>query len=308
MEYLTMIGKSNKIFETHYFSKLKKTSALLMLTMLTSCGGGSGGGSEESSELTVSPIPDLSGSFKYLGYIDLVDDSLVSRVNIDANFFEFVDIQDASNFGTSVPQAEDSCHARVLDAIPSNAGSTIGFPELPFTLLSTSGGGAVGKMVTFTSSGGTYATYALSDSRFDIAPRPIPDNLMLDLMAGPFPEFLSVAVPELPKITNLQPQEITQGTVFTWSPLDANTGSIYIDYVNFVAPTTTGSLSSKYVEIYCRMQNDGEFALPQVIEDILTEKLGSDFVLTGVSRALKAINVVIKDDAAFVISRRNESF
>ncbi|MEE9491902.1 MAG: hypothetical protein V3W04_00790 [Gammaproteobacteria bacterium] len=305
----------NKMSDKHILRKLidrqrqdvTQTSFLLLLSMLiTACGGGSGGSSSSAGgaeDLTVLPVADLSGTFSYLGYIDLTDDSVENRVNIDSNFFGFIDLQAASTFASAVPIIEDSCSARVRDTIPTNPG-TIGFPEVPFNLL-------VNASMTLTSPAGTYANVLLDSSsgiQFNIAPYPLPDELILDLAGGTFPAFSSVTVPAIPEIENFLPQTITAGIVFTWNPLDTNTGSIYMDFVSFAAPTVADPLIGKYVEIYCRMENDGEFALPQAVEDILNEGLGSGFSLSDVKRARRATNAIVQGDAVFILTRQIESF
>lgn len=283
-------------------------SALYLLSAISliSCGGGSsdpasGGSTGNNEELTVSPIPDLTGTFQYLGYIHLTDDSVEDRINRDANFFEFVSLQNASALGSSVPMVEDSCSARVLNTIPTNSG-TIGFPEVPFHLISA------GDRFTLTNTDDDieYAAVLFTDSRFDIAPYPMPDNLTLDLTGGTFPGFSSLTVPTIPVISNFNPtrnQDVTVDTVFTWDQIDINTGSIYMRLINFASPTVEPLSPTKYVEIYCRMANDGSFELPQAVKDILIQGLGNGFTLTGAERDEKATDVIVNGDAALVVIR-----
>lgn len=304
MMYIAAKESIYKNCATRDSSSLKQASLLLLLTMLVSCGGGGGGGAAGggSEGLSVESVPDLTGTFRYLGYIDLIDDSVEDKVNRDANFFEFVDLLDGSEFGSSVPMVEDSCSARVLNAIPTNPG-TINFPEVPFNLV------GAGETFTLTSSAGTYAVVTFSDSRFDIAPYPSPDDLTLDLAAGTFPGFSSILVPAIPEITNFQPQDITAETVFTWTPVGASSGSIYMTLIEFASTGNIADpLDSRYVEIHCRMKNDGEFPLPQEVTSILSQGLGNDFILTNAERVLKANNVVIQGDAVLVVSRRIQGF
>ncbi len=305
MEYLADIEKPNNTFAIRYCSQLKKTSTLLLLTMLTACGGGgSGGGDESSGDLTVSPIPDVTGTFRYLGQIDIFDDTFENKVYGYASFFEFVDLQNASALGSSVPMVEDSCSARVSDSFPINPG-TIGFPEVPFHLV------GAGETFTLTSLGSTYATVVLSNSRLDVGMGSAPDDLTLDLSGGTFPAFSSLTVPTIPMVTNFKPtrnQNVTVDTVFTWDRDDANTGSIYMTLVDFVDLAVEPLSLTKYIEINCRMANDGSFELPQAVKNILNEGLGNGFILTGAQRDEQVINIVTQGDAALIVTRRIARF
>jgi hypothetical protein len=73
---------------------LKTTVITIGLCFLTVCGG-----SSSSTPITVGPgdgnttvLPtiDYTGTFKYYGYVDIIDDAVEDRVNRSTSFLELV--------------------------------------------------------------------------------------------------------------------------------------------------------------------------------------------------------------------------
>ncbi|MFK7855447.1 MAG: hypothetical protein AB8B79_15095 [Granulosicoccus sp.] len=290
--------------------KLLFASSLVATLVLTGCGGssnsgtteggstggGTGGGGSSDLDLRITnPTTELAGSFRYYAYFDLDSDDLLERVNYEANFLEMVDVQAASVFENGVPPAIDSCNMRVTDTIPSDVG-LIGFPDAQFNLVSA------GESFTLTGDSGTYATIVRSESRFDIAPHPIPEPLTLDIPGDVFPAVADLAVPNVVAIEGLSPSgnssTVDRNTVFTWTPSGIAGNSVYISTFDFPA-------TGRVVDLLCRMADDGEFQLPDDIVTALTDTVGTDFTLTGVSQLTRAFNVVVQGDTLVVVTKEN---
>lgn len=241
---------------------------------------------------TVLPTIDLTGTFKYFGYIDIEDDRVEDRVNRDSNYLEMVDAQDASIFINSVPPAMDSCKLRISPSIPTDVG-VIGFPRAQFNLVSAGG------TFTLTSDAGIYATVNYTDSRFKIAPYPTPDNLTLDIPGQVFPAFNGITVPTVIRVKNFEPrykQPLTADTPITWDSTGISGHSIYLKVFDFFA-------SDKVVDLYCRMADDGSFALPAEIVTALNSSLGAGFELDGAKQDVVSMNVIVQGDAFLVVSK-----
>lgn len=244
---------------------------------------------------TLLPTVDLTGTFKYFGYIDIIDDTVEDRVNRGSNFLEMVDAQDASVFVNSVPPAIDTCKLRITPSIPTDVGA-IGFPNAQFNFVSA------GDTFTLTSDAGIYATVNYSDRRFKIAPYPVPDNLTLDIPGQVFPAFNGITVPTVVKVKNFKPrykQPLTADTPITWDSTGISGHSIYLKVFDIFA-------SDKVVDLYCRMADDGSFALPADIVTALNSSLGAGFELDGAKQDVVSMNVIVQGDAFLVVSKRQD--
>lgn len=280
------------------------TIAIVALSiMLAACGGsssssgdaidpdtGGGGGNDDSDGFVVDPQPSVSGSYQYLGYVDIIVDDLDDRVNHDSNFFKMVSVADASVFKT-IPPAPDQCRLRITDSIPTDA-AAIGFPTQPFELVSA------GETMSLSSLNSTYADVVFADSRFEIGPYPAPDELTLNLPGMEFPAFADVNVPPMVNASDFQSStgnSITPASVITWTPAGSADNSIYMELYDFQ--------EGKVVDLKCRMVDDGLFELPAAVKTALSNALG-DYSLPRPKQVVKAVNVVTQGDALLVVSRR----
>ncbi|MBX2823584.1 MAG: hypothetical protein KTR33_02570, partial [Gammaproteobacteria bacterium] len=254
--------------------------------------GGTTGGGTTGGGTTGGATAMLTGSYKYFGYFDLTDDTVEDRINFEANFLEMVQPQTAEVFVNSVPPAVDSCRLSITPTIPTDVG-VIGFPEAQFTLVSA------GENFTLTSDAGTYATVNYSDSRFDIAPYPAPDRLVLDITGDVFPAFSNVDIPEVARVTNFSPgrnDTITAGSTITWDPTAIADDTIYFSLFDIFA-------TDKVVNLLCRMEDDGEFNLPASTQAELNASLGAGAELEFGSQSIRSISVIVQEDAFLVVSR-----
>ena len=282
-------------------------SALIsaLFATLTSCGGGgdqSSGAIFESGEpgsaaVFVEAIPDLTGSFDFIGFVEIIQDNLENRVNRDANFLQLNESQDASVFRNSVPMVVDSCKLSVTPTFPTNAG-VIGFPEAGFSLVSA------GESVTLSSDAGTYATVILSESRFDIAPHPVPVPLTLDIPGAQFPAFVDIPVPIVAAVQNLQPgnnETLQADSVISWTPTGLTNHAINLVAFDIVA-------TDKVVDLRCLVVDDGEFRLPVEIVDGLISSLGAGFALSGLQQETRTDSLVVSGNALLVVSKSLQFF
>ena len=267
----------------------------------SSGGGGDSGpdaGSNSDSALgrrLVTPTPELQGSFRFFGYVDLVDDTFAERVNYDANFLRMREVQPASVFANSVPIAVDTCALRVTTAIPTDVG-TIGFPDAEFELV------GAGDTFTLSADAGTYAEIDRSAERFDIAPYPMPDDLTLDIPGAEFPGFADVAVPNVVVVQDFSPvrsQTLSAATEVTWTPSGVAGNSVYLRTFDFPS-------SDRVVDLRCRMADDGSFTLPEAIVAHLDETLSPGWELEGVEQERGASRLVVQGDALLVVGRRRD--
>lgn len=276
---------------------LKTTVITIGLCFLTGCGGSSSStpitvGPGDGST-TVLPTIDLTGTFKYYGYVDITDDTVENRVNRGTNFLEMVVAQDAALFINSVPPAIDSCKLRITPTLPTDVG-TIGFPDAQFTFVSA------GDSFTLTSDAGTYATVSYADSRFDIAPYPVPENLTLDIPGQVFPAFSGITIPMAVSVQNFNPgrnQTLSAETTITWDTTGISDHSIYLEVFDLFA-------SDKVVRLYCRMADDGSFTLPANIVSALNSSLGVGFELEEAKQDVVSVSVITQDDALLVVAKR----
>lgn len=298
---------------------------VLVTAMLTSCGGGSGDGSDdntasetqtedeiessgpsepdsegdtlvESGNGVVEPAIELTGSFQFLGFVEIIQDDLLDRVNRDVNFLQMTELQTASVFSNSVPMPVDSCKLRITTAIPTDVG-VIGFPDASFSLVSA------GETLTLSSATGTYATINLDESRFDFAPYPVPDSLVLDIPGDVFPAFTEVAVPPVQTVQNFSPvrnEELTAETLISWTPTGIDDHTINIGLFDFPA-------SDQVVDLRCHVQDDGEFTLPAEVIATLNDSLGVGFTLEGLEQNRRSDQLYINGDALLVVSKSLDS-
>ena len=284
---------------------------LLLASVLTAsllgCGGGDGssdpiGGNigpdgTGSEAVFVEASPDLTGNFQFIGFVEIIQDDLENRVNRDANFLQLTESQDAAVFRNSVPLAVDSCQLSVTPTIPTNVG-VIGFPEANFNFVSA------GESFTLSGEAGTYATVTLSDSRFDIAPFPVPAALTLDIPGAQFPAFADVAVPTVVAVQNFQPgnnETVQADSVISWTPTGLEDHVINLEAFDIVA-------SDKVVDLRCLVADDGEFSLPADIVETLNGSLGAGFSLSGLQQDTRTDSLFISGDALLVVSNSIQAF
>ncbi len=278
------------------------TPTFVCVFILSGCGGSSDTGDTGDTgvdQRVTNPTEGLSGPYQYYAYFDLISDDLEGRVNYDANFLKMEETQPASVFALSVPPDIDKCNLRVTESIPTDA-SVIGFPEAMFTLVSA------GDTFTLTDNTGTYASIVRADSRFEVAPYPIPEPLTLSIPGAGFPALSDVDVPNTPAVTNLTPSganaELLADTTITWTPSGVAGHSVFIRVFDLPA-------SDRVVDLRCRMADDGMFKLSDNsdVVDTLDETLGTGFVLTGVELERRAFNVVSQGDTLLVVGKQHES-
>ena len=282
-----------------------KTSFVLstaLVISLVGCGG-SGGGNDDngstgsgSESVAIEAVTGLSGNYRYLGFVELIQDDLEDRVNRDTNFLELTGAQGPSVFRNSVPQTVDTCKLLISNTIPTDVG-VIGFPDAPFNLVSA------GDTFTLSNDAGTYANVVLSEDRFDIAPYPTPENLTLDIPGAAFPSFSNVSIPQVASVTNFLPgrnQTLQPDGPISWTPTGIENHTINLVAIDF-APT------GEYVDLRCHVADDGTFALPAEISASLTNRLGADYELEGMQQERRSDALIIKDDALLVVTRRIET-
>lgn len=272
-------------------------SAVVLLT--GGCDGSSGDGSDGSLDVRIVNPEEVSGGpFTHFAYFDLISDDLEDHVNYGANFLQMVESQPASVFALSVPPAIDKCNLRITEAIPTDA-SAIGFPEAQFNLVSA------GETYTLNGTAGEYASIVRADSRFEVAPYPIPEPLTLDIPGDVFPALTGISVPNTPLVTNFAPNtnaEVAAETPITWTPSGVPGHSVFMHIFAFPA-------SERVVDLRCRMADDGSFSLgdsPEVVE-ALNDSLGAGFTLTGLTLEHRAFTVVSQGDTLIVVGKKHLS-
>ncbi len=266
-------------------------TVLLTALAVASCGGG-GGGTPANGEATIEAVTNLTGSYQYLGFVEIIQDNLLDRINRDTNFLQMTTPQDAAVFRNSVPMALDTCKLRITETIPSDA-TTIGFPEATFNLVSA------GESLTLTSDAGTYATINLSEDRFEVAPHPAPTPLTLDIAGDVFPAFTGVSVPDVIAVQNFSPRSnetLQADTTISWTPTGLPDHSINLALFDFPA-------SDRVVDLRCHVADDGSFTLPADVIAALDTSLGSGFALDGMQQDRRSDALVIQGDALLVVSK-----
>jgi len=271
--------------------------------LLFGCGGGSettsdtsnagSDGGSSGGETNIAATTNLNGSYQYLGFVEIIQDNLLDRVNRDTNFLRMTSPQSANVFSNSVPMAVDTCSLKITPTIPTDVG-VIGFPDAAFILVSA------GESVTLTSDSGTYATLDLMADRFEVATYPVPSPLTLDIPGEVFPAFSNVAMPDVVAVQNFQPgnnDPLEANTEITWIPTGLVNHHINLAVFDFPA-------SDKVVDLRCSMADDGLFTLPANIVDALNSSLGSGFALDGAAQDLRTDALFIEGDALLVATRR----
>jgi hypothetical protein len=255
-------------------------------------GGGGQGGDPAGGAVTIEAVTNLTGSFQYLGFVELIQDNLLDRIDRDSNFLQMTSAQDAAVFRNSVPMAVDTCKLRITPTIPSDA-TTIGFPEATFNLVSA------GESLTLTGDAGTYATINLSEDRFDVATHPAPTPLTLDVPGDEFPAFADVSVPDVEVVQDFRPansEALQADTTISWTPTGLTDHTINLALFDFPA-------TDRVVDLRCHVADDGEFLLPADVIAALNNSLGSGWSLDGMEQDRRSDSLVINGDALLVISR-----
>jgi hypothetical protein len=280
------------------FAMFFRIATFSFLGILVGCGGSSS--SDPAIDVTdvdvtdssITPVIDLTGTFKFFGYVDFTDDTVDDRINYEANYLELTEAQDASIFVNSVPPAVDSCKLNITATISTDVG-VIGFPDAQFNFVSA------GENFTLTSEAGTYATVNYTDSRFEIAPYPVPANLVLDIPGDVFPTFSDVTIPEVVRVTNFNPGRndvLRAETTVTWDPTGVSGNTVYLSVFDIFA-------SDKVVHLYCRMADDGEFNLPANVQTVLNSSLGAGAELEGAKQDLRSMTTIVQGDTLLVVSK-----
>jgi hypothetical protein len=259
---------------------------------LVACGGGSSSGSDSRNGSSIEPQTDLTGTYQYLGFVEIIQDNLEERVNRDANFLQLTEPQNANVFRNSVPMSVDTCKLSITPTIPTDVG-VIGFPEANFTLISA------GQTFTLTETAGTYATITLADSRFSVATFPVPTPLTLDIPGAEFPAFSDVAIPDVVTVQNFQPgrnDTLQADTVISWTPTGLTNHTINLTAFDFVD-------TDKVVDLRCHVADDGNFTLPANIVSALNSGLGDGFAINGLEQEKRTDTLIINGDALLVVSK-----
>lgn len=253
---------------------------------------GQGGSDEQGAPGVVEAVTGLSGTFRYLGFVEIIQDNFLARVNRDINFLELTSPQDAAVFNDSVPMVVDTCKLYIDDSIRADA-SVIGFPDTTFNFVSA------GESLTLTGDFGTYATIDVTESRFEFAPHPVPVPLTVDIPGDEFPAFANIAIPDIVRVQNFEPFRsgvLEADTVISWTPTGIANHTINLIAVDFPADQTV-------VDLRCHVADDGEFVLPENIVATLSASLGSDFAIENLEQNMRSDLLVVQGDALLVVSK-----
>ena len=284
-------------------SELRNGIGIVLAFGVAACGGGREGGTGaqppgpgtdpvDVADGSVEPVTDLDGSYRYLGFVELIQDDVEDTVDRDSTFLRMTTAQPAAVFRDSVPMRVDTCSLSVTRSITADAG-TIGFPDASFELVSAGDG------YTFTGEAGTYATVTTTDSRFDIAAYPAPSPLTLDIPGAEFPAFSDVPMPELAAVGDLRPRGddvLSADSTISWTPTGLAEHTLNLFAFDISTP---GSV----VELRCRVADDGEFGLPDDVVEALDASLGGGFEITGLQALSRADALIVEGDALLVVRR-----
>jgi hypothetical protein len=163
---------------------------------------------------------------------------------------------------------------------------------------------SAGDALTLKSSGTSYTTLnkfsqgeATIYTNYNL-PKPLPDNLTLDVPGTPggFPAFsnvpagsladLKLSAPSLPLTTY-----VTPSTTFSWQKSGASTAAISITASAFDAATSTS------VAVICSTKDTGSFSFPETTK----AELGSDFKGSSLSLTRISGGLASKGDALLMI-------
>ena len=95
-------------------------------------------------------------------------------------------------------------------------------------------------------------------------------------------------------------QTLSADTTVTWTPSDVAGNSVYMSSFDFPA-------SERVVDLRCRMNDDGNFTLPENVIVRLDETLGAGWSLEGIKQDQSAARVVIQGDALLVVSKSRDT-
>lgn len=277
----------------------------VLVVSLTGCGGGSsdpggstdgGGAGGGSGEVIINPVTDLTGSYSYLGFFDMIQDNVDDEVDYDANFLQMTELQGADVFASSVPMTIDTCKLSITPTFTTDP-QGLGFPSATFSLVSA------GDTFTLTGTAGTYTTIVRAEDRFEVGTYPMPTPLSLDVPGAEFPAFSDVAIPDVEIVQNFQPgrnELLSASTTISWTPTGIENHTINLITVDIPA-------SAKVVQLRCHVADDGSFALPDNIVSALDADLGSGWELEGMKQDKHTAALFISGDALLVVSKSLET-
>jgi hypothetical protein len=139
-----------------------------------------------------------------------------------------------------------------------------------------------------------------ADSRFEIAPYPVPENLTQKIPGQVFPAISGISIPMAVSVQNFnlgRNKTLSAETTITWDTAGISDHSIYLEVFDLFA-------SDKEVHLYVLMADDGSFTLPANIVSALNSSLGAGFELEGAKQDVVSVNVITQDEAVLVVAER----
>lgn len=271
---------------------------LIFLSLsVISCGGGSGsdsGGENPAADTSGSPGAD---AVRYLGVVNVDEDTEVNEVEADAFFFRYGSAVNAAYFEVLASPVLDVCSVETIDL--NFTPDDFHLPELASVVDAEEI--SAGSVLTLMSGAGSYFDLVRQEAFgvmvYSADPEfvsgSMPAQLTLSIPGDGFPQFSNVDMPVVSSLVVSAPSissTITPSTDFSWVAGNNSGG-----YLSLSSASVNGDGTLTTVD--CDVRDDGSFSFPAQTQS----NMGSTFMGFGADITREVVRIERQGDAVLML-------